>query len=137
MPAKNTFLFYQSKTTNMKKEKVLNVVSWIFQVLVGLQMLVAGQSKFTDAATWGPRFEKWGYFDNFFYLIGAIEVIAGVMLFIPKTVRYGAIAIVPVMVGALITHLLHDETILGPALPLALLAVVLYVRLSEKPIKLS
>lgn len=41
-------------------------------------------------------------------LIAIIEIVAGVLIVIPKTRALGAIMILPVMVGIVLTHLVND-----------------------------
>jgi uncharacterized membrane protein YphA (DoxX/SURF4 family) len=52
-------------------------------------------------------FRQWGYPDGFYLVIGAIEVIGGIALLIPRTASYSAIMLAVVMIGAAATQILR------------------------------
>ena len=54
-------------------------------------------------------------------LIGAAEVVGGLMLLVPKTRALGLLVLFPVVVGILLTHLLVDVS----GLPVALIIVAI------------
>ncbi|MEM7297589.1 MAG: DoxX family protein [Bacteroidota bacterium] len=93
----------------MKKSKAKLITSWILQVLLGLQFILAGQAKFTTSGTWETQFSRWGYPDNFYMVIGALEIIGAILMFIPKFVTKAAIGLGIIMMGATATHLIHRE----------------------------
>ena len=81
------------------------VVSWIFQVLAAAILLQTLYFKFTGAPESVYIFsqlgaEPWGR-----YLSGTFELIAGILLFIPRTIVYGAILSLGVISGAIMAHL--------------------------------
>jgi len=115
----------------MKIEKVKNVFSWILQILLGLEFIIAGQAKFTTA-TWESMFEKWGYPDNFYLVIGALEVICGVLLFIPKLAGYSAVVLSIVMISAGVTHIMHDQSPVVEIIILALLIILFLLRFPKR-----
>ena len=51
------------------------------------------------------NFVRWGYPPWFVTVTGAIEVLGGILLLIPKTRFYGAALLVATMVGAILTHI--------------------------------
>ncbi|KEO72726.1 DoxX family protein [Anditalea andensis] len=53
-----------------------------------------------------------------FPLVAIVEIIAGILIAIPKTKALGAIVILPVMVGIVIHHAVHDVETIGIALVL-------------------
>lgn len=53
-----------------------------------------------------------------FPLVAIVEIIAGILIAIPKTRALGAIVILPVMVGIVIHHAVHDVETIGIALVL-------------------
>jgi uncharacterized membrane protein YphA (DoxX/SURF4 family) len=82
------------------------------------------------------RLSHWGYPAASRYAIGGIEILAGLGLLVPPLRRYAAIALMFVMAGALVTHLIHGEFArLLPPLILGGLSYGLYYqrpRASEK-----
>ena len=108
--------------------KAKNIVAWILQVLVALQFLMAGGTKFIDTATWIERFANWGYPAWFNYVIGLVEVAGAVLLVLPKYARYGAILLILNMVGAAVTHIRADEPLWTNLVVIALLSAVWFLR---------
>lgn len=58
-------------------------------------------------------------------LVGAVEIIAGLLFMIPKYRALGAIMMLPVMVGIMLTHTLTDTS--GLPVALVLFAINLWV----------
>ena len=56
------------------------------------------------------------------YVIGAAEVLGGIGLLVTRTTRYAALALFPLMLGAIGSHVIHDPlTAAVPAFVLLLL----------------
>jgi len=106
-----------------------HVLSWIVQVLAGAAFVAIGTGKFVDP-NWARKFERWGYPDGFYMVIGALEIMGGVFLLVPKLSSYAAGLLGAIMVGALATHWVHGETrMLRAPLPwLAVFTVVAILR---------
>lgn len=98
------------------KNKILTVLC----ILFGLMMVNAGLNKFFNympipemsdsmmRVIGGFMAIKW-----ILPLVAIVEIIAGVLIAIPKTRALGAIIILPVMVGIVIHHLVHDISGVG------------------------
>lgn len=91
------------------KTKFKRILTWFLQVLMGLEFLIAGQAKFTAAEVWSRQFSGWGFPDNFHMVIGAIEIIGAVLIFIPKYAAKAALGLGAIMLGATVTHAVHGE----------------------------
>lgn len=89
--------------------KFKRILSWILQVLMGLEFLIAGQAKFTASDVWSQQFSNWGFPDNFYLLIGALEFIGAILIFIPKFASKAALGLGIIMLGATGTHMIHGE----------------------------
>ena len=87
------------------------VQAWVLSVVLGLLFLLIGWSKFamSSAQHWQERFAHWGYPRGSQYLVGIIEMAAGVGLLIPRSRRVAAAMLMIVMIGAAFTHLIHAE----------------------------
>jgi putative oxidoreductase len=83
-------------------------VTWLLQVLLAVLMAGPGTSKFTGP-TWERMFRTWGYPDGFYLVIGAVEVVAGIGLLIPRLTSYSAIVLTIVMIGASATQVLRGS----------------------------
>ena len=93
----------------MKKEKIKNILVWILQIIMGLEFILAGQAKFTRPDAWAKNFAEWGFPDNFYLLIGALELIGAIFILIPKFASKAAIGLGAIMIGATLTHVVHQE----------------------------
>jgi putative oxidoreductase len=80
------------------------ITVWLFQVLLAVVMIGPGLQKFTSPA-WEHMFRRWGYPDHFYLVIGAVEVVGGLALLVPRTASAGALVLVPVMIAAAITQI--------------------------------
>jgi putative oxidoreductase len=101
---------------------------WLISCLLALVMIGPGLQKFTSPV-WQRMFRAWGYPEHFYLVIGAIEVIAGLGLLIPKTAAPSAAVLSVVMIGAAITQLaVGGRNGIGEFVLAALLALVAYAR---------
>ncbi|MCB0632639.1 MAG: DoxX family protein [Lewinella sp.] len=91
------------------KQKLRNIAAWILQVLVGLEFSIAGLAKFTNSKIWAQQFEGWGYPDHFYMLIGGLELILAVLVFFPRYSAKAALGLGVIMLGATLTHAIHQE----------------------------
>ena len=102
---------------------------WTVQIALAGLFLLAGSSKLLGAAAMVALFEAIGVGQWFRYLTGFIEVGSALALLVPSFAVFGALTLVPTMMGAIATHLF----IVGgsPALSAVLLlgsAIVVWAR---------
>jgi len=82
---------------------------WVLVVLLAAEFIAAGARKFAPGSSWSHMFLAWGYPPWFRFVVGAVEVLSGLALFVPQA-RRGAIGVLlAIMAGAVATHLLHGE----------------------------
>ncbi len=114
----------------MARPKYKSIVSWVLQVLLALLFVAASAGKLTSNPAVLEMFERWGFPDGFHLVIGALELLGGLGLLIPRTAGYAAGGLIGIMIGAALTHLLSGEglQVLRPLLFMALLAVVVSLR---------
>jgi putative oxidoreductase len=109
---------------------VLRLIAvWTLAVVIGLFFGLVGFSKLAgpSGTAWAVRLTHWGYPAPSRYVIGGIEILAGVALLVPPLRRWAAVTLMVVMAGALLTHLLHGEFVrLLPPLILGGLSYGLY-----------
>lgn len=111
------------------KNKVLNVLS----ILLGLMFINSGLNKFLNYLPVPDGLPEEVVKDNnaiaeivwLLPLIGSAEVIGGLLIMIPKTRAIGALIILPVMAGIMLSHLL----VFPAGLPVAsiLLAILVWI----------
>ncbi len=91
--------------------------------LLVLAFLAAGLSKLAGLQL--EQFSSWGYPLWFLYGIGSLEIVAALLLLLPSTRLVGAGLVISTMVGAVGTHLIHEEwSAVAAPLVCGLLAVV-------------
>jgi uncharacterized membrane protein YphA (DoxX/SURF4 family) len=128
----------------MELSKRMKVLSWVLQVLVAVILLQTLFFKFTGAPESVYIFSKlgaepWGRIAS-----GVFELIAAVLLLVPRTAAAGALMSLGVISGAIFSHLTKLGVALtevgdrGELFALALVvflgsAVVLYIRRRELP----
>lgn len=100
---------------------------WILQALMALAMIGPGVQKFTNPA-WQRMFRVWGYPEQFYLVIGVIEVVAGLGLLVPRAATPSALLLMCVMLAAAITRMLHGSSGVGELVFMTLLGVIAYAR---------
>jgi putative oxidoreductase len=109
--------------------KLGRIALWACQAALALMFVAAGGAKFSSPM-WQRMFERWGYPDRFYLVVGAIEVAAGLGLLVPRLASPASLVLIVIMIGAGATHAMHDETRRLPQIVvmLLLLCVVAYGR---------
>ena len=93
----------------------------LLALLLGALFLGTGIAKIASAEFVVATFGGWDHAPWLLTVLGAVEVLAAVLVLIPNSRTVGASILSAVMVGALGYHLLRAEWLLA-ALPLAILA---------------
>jgi uncharacterized membrane protein YphA (DoxX/SURF4 family) len=111
----------------MRIVKIIGV--WTLQIGVGLLFVLLGVMKFQDPS-WARNFERWGYPDGFYMVVGVLEAAGGAVLLVPRLATYAALLLIAVMVGAAGTHLVFGELqrLPVPLVYLLLIALVGWLR---------
>ena len=78
---------------------------WAVQVALAGMFLLAGTPKLLGDPAMVGLFDAIGIGQWFRYVTGLIEVVSAVALLVPSLAVFGALALVPTMVGAVATHL--------------------------------
>ncbi|WP_035568161.1 DoxX family protein [Hymenobacter sp. IS2118] len=112
---------------------IRNIIAWILQVILALLFIKAGFDKLSNLDGTVKMFEGLGLPAVLGTVVGAAELLGGICLLVPRTVRLAAIGLAIIMVGALLMHAtkipggLAGGTFAG-ALLLALIAILLLRR---------
>lgn len=120
-------LIVSSNTKIMRKAKTIAL--WVLKILTGFGFSVASLAKLTSNPQMIQNFENWGYPSWFYLVIGILELAGAILLFVPKMTLYAVIGLAIIMIGAVVTHLIHDSIhdILGPVIYLVLLSGIAYL----------
>jgi putative oxidoreductase len=102
---------------------------WTLQIAFGALCVLVGAGKFGNP-DWVRRFAQWGYPAGFYMVVGALEVVGGLFILVPRVTSYGALLIVVLMLGAIATHLTHGEMprVVSPIAFLLIAAAVGWLR---------
>jgi putative oxidoreductase len=106
--------------TNLQRGRASLIALWLTQVALAVVFLMAGGSKLAGVPAMVSLFDAIGLGQWFRYVTGAIEISAAVALMIPSAALFGAILLVPTMLGAAAANLFLGQS---PAVPLVLLVV--------------
>lgn len=107
------------------------ILLWLITLFLTRIFVIAGWAKFSATSGWARAFVHWGFPTWFRVLVGVIEVAGGLLLLVPQTAVYAAVALAVIMLGAMGTHIIADgdpAAISHEALPLALLGLIVYLR---------
>ena len=115
------------------KTSVKNIVLFVLSLLFGLMFINAGLNKFLNYMPMPENmpekmlkamaaFMEIGWLMP---LVGAAEVLGGVLIIFPKTRALGALIIFPVMVGILLTNIVQSTS--GLPIALILSAILIWI----------
>lgn len=118
-----------TQNTPSRSAYVRRVALWGAQLVLAAMFLFAGGSKLAGAAAMIALFDAIGVGHWFRYLTGAIECGAAIALLFPSTAVFGALLIVPTMLGAAATNGWLGQS---PVVPLGLLLVAATIAWSRR-----
>ena len=107
------------------KSKMKVGTQWTVQVLLAVVMISAGLAKLTSVDSMVRMFQEIGLGQWLRGVVGAIEVVAGVLMVSSIYSSIGAALILMTMAGAILTHLFLIGGSGLPALVIGLLAALL------------
>src|SRR6202051_4412749 len=105
--------------TSLQRGRASLIALWVTQVALALMFLMAGGSKLAGVPAMVSLFDAVGVGQWFRYVTGIIEVTSGIALLIPSAAVFGALLLVPTMIGAIITNVFIVPT--SPVAPVLLL----------------
>lgn len=109
------------------------IAIWIVSVLLAAMFVMSGGMKLINPAQASGMFVNYGYPAWFALVIGAVEVIGGVLLLVPRVAFYAAGALAVVMAGAAFTHLKTAGEAPRAIVPIVLLLLSIVIALARRP----
>ncbi len=113
------------QTFVVARGRISFVALWIAQVAVASMFMLSGGLKLASAPAMVALFDAIGVGQWFRYVTGSIEVASAVALLVPSLAAFGALALVPTMVGAIATHLFVVGGSAAPATVLLIASVAI------------
>ena len=115
--------------TNRQRSRAALIALWVTQVALALMFVMAGGSKLAGATDMVRLFGQIGVGQWFRYVTGAIELTGGIALLIPSAAIFGAMLLIPTMIGAIIVNVfVVPASPVAPVVLLLLAAVVAWAR---------
>ena len=116
-------------TTSNATPRWQSVGLWIVRGLLALAFLSSGGAKFYGVPMLVEEFHHIGLGDWFRYFTGTLEILGAVLLLVPSKAVFGALLLMCIMIGAIITHLFVVGGSPVPAIVLLVLsALVAYAK---------
>ncbi len=118
------------------KQIAKEVVIWILTIALVLMFGNAGIRKFFEQGGWTRMFHNLGFPDWFRILIGVLETAAAALLLFPRTAAYGAMTIIPIMIGAIATVAMHGwmRGLPPPMVALVVATIILIARWRQRTV---
>jgi len=89
------------------REIIWRVLVFLFLLNFTIMFVKNGYRKFDPEGFWSGAFERWGYPGWFMVFIGVLEFGGGLLILLPRVSGYAALVLAAVMLGALVTRLIH------------------------------
>ena len=116
---------------------VRSIIAWILQVILAIIFIKAGFDKLRNLDGTLKMFGGLGLPAVLGAVVGAAELLGGIGLLIPRTVRPAAIGLIIIMIGALVMHATKiPGGIAGGAFAGALLLGLFVVVLLRRPARM-
>lgn len=117
----------------------MKYIKFILCLLFGIMFINAGLDKLFHYNPTPPLTEAqmkiyaaFGEIGWLLPLVGAVEVIGGLLFIFPKTRALGAIVILPVLVGILIHNLFRDPSNIGITISAVLFIINIWIIIDNK-----
>lgn len=108
-----------------------NKVLWGVQITLAVALTAMGIiPKLTSDPEMVANFARWGYPEGSHFVIAVGELAAVTLLLIPRTVVLGAGVLASLMLGAIGTHLMHEEFAMA-LIPLSMLTAAIGIGLQR------
>lgn len=117
-------------TKTVSLEAPRNGALWVVQVLGSVLFFISGSAKLSGDEQIIQTLAATGIGQWFRYLTGLIDVGSAILFLIPALAGIGALLVVPMMIGAIVTHVVTIDG--SPALPIGLLIIASTVAWGRK-----
>ena len=113
----------------VRRGRAGGIALWAVQIVLAGLFLLAGGSKLVGAPAMVTLFNTIGVGQWFRYVTGLIEVGSAIVLLVPSIAVFGALVLVPTMIGAVATELfIVGDSAIPPAVLLLGAVAVVWVR---------
>jgi uncharacterized membrane protein YphA (DoxX/SURF4 family) len=113
--------------------RLKNAAYWTLSAILGLMFVGAGGSKIAGAEMQVQNFTNWGLPQWFRPVTGFVELVAALLLFVPKTRFYGGAILAGTMAGAIATHLISGVDVQMVGMNAVLGALGAFIAWTHRP----
>ncbi len=96
-------------------------------IVLGALFVLAGAAKLLSMDAMVLAFQRWGLSDSLRFVVGMVEAVAGVMLMFSFVHRIAAVMLMPVMMGAVYTHVFRGDWAILAMVPLLMIGVLIWI----------
>lgn len=114
---------------------IRRILFFLFALNFSYMFVQHGYFKFDPEGFWSSSFEKWGYPFWFMVFIGVLEFGGGIAILIPRIASYGGLVLAVVMLGALITRLIHGTSHVDVIALVSYIVSMLIITFEYSPVK--
>jgi putative oxidoreductase len=104
---------------DLQRSRASLIALWVTQIALAAMFLMAGGSKLAGVPAMVTLFGALGLGQWFRYVTGVIEATSGILLLVPAAAIFGALLLIPTMLGAIVVNLFVVPA--SPVAPLLLL----------------
>lgn len=112
-------------------QKKRNIVGWVLSGLLALVFIMSAFMKLTQDEAAVEQAAAFGIDAATYRTIGIIEVVSLVLFIIPRTGVIGTLLLAAYLGGAIVTHLLHHESVVTPVVIQCVLWITAVIRFPE------
>jgi uncharacterized membrane protein YphA (DoxX/SURF4 family) len=119
-------------SSTVTQSRAITITLWVLRILVGAMFVLAGVMKLTSQPMMVVEFDQVGLGQWFRYLTGALELLGGIAVFVPRYSLLGAILLFLIDVGAFVAQVavLHADWIHTVVIALIIGALIFLQRRS-------
>lgn len=81
----------------------------ILTTIISLMLLYSSMLKLVGTPGMEESFLVWGYSKTFMIIVGIVELVLSILIYVKQTRKIGLAGLFILMIGALFTHISHDE----------------------------
>lgn len=112
-------------------QKTRKIVGWVLTGLLALVFIMSAFMKLTQDEAAVEQAVTFGIDAATYRIIGIIEVVSLVLFIIPRTGVIGTLLLAAYLGGAIVTHLLHQESVVTPVVIQCVLWIAAVIRFPE------
>lgn len=112
-------------------QKTRKIVGWVLTGLLALVFIMSAFMKLTQDEAAVEQAAAFGIDAATYRIIGIIEVVSLVLFIIPRMGVIGTLLLAAYLGGAIVTHLLHHESVVTPVVIQCVLWIAAVIRFPE------